>query len=146
MTPETINPEDADAAYLDQPGNRRGGAHDDRCTLSPQLALVVGDEAGTGVNQSQRQIGFSGSRSAAQEHGTGAACRGDRHRSGVDEERPAHDSAGRRIRKRAPQTAPVASVRFSAQTRPRCASTICFEIDSPRPEWVPNFSPAGRSV
>ena len=29
---------------------------------------------------------------------------------------------------------------------PRCASTICFEIDRPRPEWVPNFSPAGRSL
>jgi hypothetical protein len=43
-------------------------------------------------------------------------------------------------------TAPAASVRFSAQMRPRCASTICREIDRPSPEWVPNFSPAGRSL
>ena len=54
--------------------------------------------------------------------------------------------AGRRIRKRAPPTRPAASWRFSAQIRPRCASTICFEIDRPRPECVPNFSPAGRSL
>ena len=58
----------------------------------------------------------------------------------------AHDCAGRRMQKRAPMTAPSASLRFSAQIMPRCASTICFEIDRPRPECVPNFSPAGRSV
>ena len=35
--------------------------------------------------------------------------------------------------------------RFSAHSRPSWASTICFEIDSPRPEFCPNPW-CGRSV
>ena len=54
--------------------------------------------------------------------------------------------AGSRIQKRAPIVAPLPPLRFSAQIMPRCASTICFEIESPSPECVPNFSPSGRSV
>ena len=35
---------------------------------------------------------------------------------------------------------------FSAQIRPPCASMICFEIESPKPEFWPNDSPSGLSV
>ena len=37
-------------------------------------------------------------------------------------------------------------VRFSASMVPRCASTICRVMASPRPEFWPNSSPSGRSV
>jgi len=42
--------------------------------------------------------------------------------------------AGSTTVKRAPQTFPAASRRFSAVIRPRCASMIWREMDSPRPE------------
>src|SRR5262249_61872228 len=54
-----------------------------------------------------------------------------------------HYSAGSRTMKRAPSTrgwplAPRGPVRFSTAIEPPWASTICFEIDSPRPEFWPN--------
>ena len=50
--------------------------------------------------------------------------------------------AGSRTTKRAPATvaspsAPTGPARFSAQMRPPWASMICFEIDSPSPEFCP---------
>ena len=64
-----------------------------------------------------------------------------------------HHVAGRCTMKRAPITFGVASgaelagaaIRFSTQMAPPCASTICLEIDSPRPEFWPNPW-CGRSV
>ena len=67
-------------------------------------------------------------------------------RTGSRRDRYRHTAAGSRTEKPAPMVAPFASLRFSAQIMPRCASTICFEIESPSPECVPNFSPSGRSV
>ena len=52
--------------------------------------------------------------------------------------------AGRRTMKRAPEhlggsssSDAVTAMRFSAQSCPPCASTICLEIDRPRPEFWP---------
>ncbi len=53
--------------------------------------------------------------------------------------------AGSSTKKRAPMMLPSAALRFSARMRPPWASMICFEMDRPRPEWVPNFSSLGRS-
>ena len=61
--------------------------------------------------------------------------------------------AGSRTRKRAPRmrSSPVPSpgsrgaMRFCASSLPSCASTICFEIDRPSPEFWPKFC-CGRSV
>ena len=53
--------------------------------------------------------------------------------------------AGSTMVKRAPVGLPSPSIRFSAKMRPPWASTIWREIERPRPEWVPNFSPSGRS-
>jgi hypothetical protein len=47
---------------------------------------------------------------------------------------------------RAPQTRPVASRRLSAVMVPLWASMIWREMLKPSPEWVPNFSSAGRSL
>ena len=55
-------------------------------------------------------------------------------------------SAGKRMTKRAPVVLPVPSRRFSAWILPPWASTICLDMLSPRPEWVPNFSVSGRSL
>jgi len=55
-------------------------------------------------------------------------------------------ASGRAIEKRAPVTCPSPSLRFSAQIRPRCASTIWREIDRPRPELRPKLVPLGREV
>ena len=51
-------------------------------------------------------------------------------------------TAGKRTMNRAPSTigaspSNCASTLFSAQMRPPCASTICLEIDRPRPEFWP---------
>lgn len=55
---------------------------------------------------------------------------------------------GRPTTNRAPSGSDVTSAcvgrMFSAQITPPCASTICFEIARPRPEWLPK-SPGGRS-
>ena len=60
----------------------------------------------------------------------------------------AQAQTGRPTMKRAPKGSDVASAwvgrMFSAQITPPCASTICLEIDSPRPELLPNC-PCGRS-
>src|SRR5262249_58694514 len=77
---------------------------------------------------------------------------GDKDRGGTDEPRRGvhgqtaefrHYSAGSRTMKRAPSPrgwplAPRGPVRFSTAIEPPWASTICFEIDSPRPEFWPN--------
>jgi hypothetical protein len=64
-------------------------------------------------------------------------------------------SAGSRTTKRAPSTLgslldslprSAGAVRFSAQIVPPWPSTICLEIDSPRPEFWPKPCSSGRSV
>jgi hypothetical protein len=58
-----------------------------------------------------------------------------------------HASAGSVTTKRAPLISPgLVPGMFSAVSVPPWASTICLEIDRPRPEFWPNASPAGRSV
>ena len=70
-----------------------------------QLALIVGDEPGAGVNQSQREIGLAGPRRAAQQHR--AAVDRDRRCAWTSSGSAHRARAGRRIRKRAPQTSPL---------------------------------------
>jgi hypothetical protein len=139
---ERVDAHDPDAADLQQTGNWGGCVHSDALSRAPQLDLIVGNKPCPGIDQSQRQIRFSGARPTTEKHGVSR----DRDRGGMNQQRSRHDSAGSLIQKRAPIVAPAASLRFSAQIMPRCASTICFEIESPSPEWVPNFSPSGRSL
>ena len=52
--------------------------------------------------------------------------------------------AGSSTIKRVPAIRAPSGRRFSASMVPPWASTICFEMFKPNPEWVPSFSPAGR--
>ena len=141
---QRLDPHDADAAHLDQAGDRRRRAHDN--DRSPHARSSPG----------RRRRGERRRRSAAApdricRHRTARAAAPPRpsiatavrvHQNELSahvtsRRRQADRRSGRRSWRRS------ASLRFSAQIRPRCASTICFEIDSPSPECVPNFSPAG---
>jgi len=107
-----------------------------------QQGLIVGDQPSAAVDQAKCQIRFPAARGPAEHDGPTI----DRNRGGMNEKAVGHDPAGSRMQNRAPVTAPSAFLRFSAQIEPRCATTICCEIERPSPEWVPNFSPCGRSV
>ena len=123
-----------------------GGAHDDDVAAARQLALIVGDKTRPGVNQPQAP-----DRICRNPTGRAAAPPAPSIATAVAWTQHASAGSRSRLRRQADQepgaaTGPSASRRFSAQMRPRCASTICFEIDRPSPECVPNFSPAGRSL
>jgi hypothetical protein len=107
-----------------------------------QHGLVVGDQPSAAVDQAKGEIRFPAAGGPAERDGAAI----DRNRGGMNEEAVGYDPAGSRMQNRAPATVPSAFLRFSAQIEPRCATTICCEIERPSPEWVPNFSPCGRSV
>ena len=137
-----IEPQDADPADLDQACDRSGCTNNDAILFKLQYGLIVGDQTGTAIDQAKGEIRFPAARRTAEQDGATI----DRNRGGVNEQAVGHDSAGSRTQNRAPVTAPSAFLWFSAQIKPRCATTICCEIERPSPEWVPNFSPCGRSV
>ena len=72
------------------------------------------------------------------------ACDG-RSPSAMPSHRRQADDEARAEHRRAPRRGVGAAMRFSAQMRPRCASTICLEIERPRPEFWPKPC-SGRSV
>ena len=139
---ERIEPQDADPADLDQACDRGGCANNDEIPFTLQYGLIVGDQTGAAVDQAKGEIGFPAARGTAEQDSAAI----DRNRGGMNEQAVGHDPAGSRMQNRAPVTAPSAFLWFSAQIEPRCATTICCEIERPSPEWVPNFSPCGRSV
>src|SRR5262249_46217834 len=104
----------------------------------PRKAKMAGFRCG---NERHRQARLAASRCAANEHrkvsGQHRRCV---HARGFGR----HYIAGSLTKKRAPITlgallAPrQTDSRFSTQMRPSCASTICFEIESPSPEFWPN--------
>ena len=102
-SPKRIQSQDTEAAHFDKPGDRRRRAYHQDITTPRQLALVVGDQTRSGVNQPQAQIGFSGTRGAAQQHRPPVDLDSGR----MDQEARVHGSPGRRIRNRAPPTRPV---------------------------------------
>ena len=73
-------------ANFEQPADRLRRADEYRVPGAAQLALIVRDEAGACVNQSQGEIGLSRPRIAAQQDRQPA----DRDGSGVDQERLVH--------------------------------------------------------
>ena len=139
--------EEADAARLDQAFLRGGGAARDKGAVAGgDAGPVVGDEAGAEGEELQAEGGLAGAGGAEDEEA--AVCHGDA--GGVQEQRVGRRCrhTGRPTTKRAPKGSLVASAAvgrmFSAQITPPCASTICFEIDRPRPELLPKWV-GGRS-
>jgi hypothetical protein len=51
--------DDAEAAHLDAPNDRRRRRGDQRLALQGDMRLVVGDEAAARVQETQRQIGLA---------------------------------------------------------------------------------------
>ena len=108
----------------------------------PVVRHKLGGRQGAGgvEDEAQRERGFSGTRRPPDEepnipHGDATGVEGGRRVRGHGQ------PAGRRTMKRAPVTWGVPSgsvtVRFSAQMRPPWASTICREMERPRPEFWP---------
>lgn len=139
---QRIEPQDADPSDLKQADDRSGRANLDVIVSTEQHGLIVGDQTGAAVDQAKGEIRFPAARRTAEQDSATI----DRNRGAMNEQAAGHDPAGSRMQNRAPVTAPSAFLWFSAQIEPRCATTICCEIERPSPEWVPNFSPCGRSV
>ena len=131
-------------ARFDQPAQRRGAAGDQCRALDGKLHLVIRHQL-----RAQRDHAAAPAPDLPDPDGprisnpfpstaTQEACR----------VRAAGRQTGRPTTKRAPSGSEVISAwvgrMFSAQITPPCASTICFEIARPRPEWLPNW-PTGRS-
>ena len=115
-----------------------------------QFGAVIRDQNGTEGNQLQRQRRLARPRRAGDQKG--AVRKGDT--AGMKDQtiRPGlfgcPVQTGRPTTKRAPSGSLVTSAAvgrmFSAQITPPCASTICFEIERPRPELLPKWL-GGRS-
>jgi hypothetical protein len=139
-------PYQADAAHLDQAGQRFGrpGQQPAMCgfKMNPVVRHQAREWKRTGsrhFNQFQRQPRFSGSGWPADQHSAGSDKDGRSvHRRGGR----CHYGAGRRTMKRAPATvaSPCSSGGpglFSTQIAPPWASTICLEMERPSPEFWP---------
>ena len=141
------HPVQSDAAHLDQTGQYLGRARQQAAAGGFEMDAIVGDQprepqgsGARGFKEFERKPGFSGSGRSADQH----RVRANQHGRGVHRrQRSRHHIAGRRTIKRAPVTVGVPSasggpIRFSTQMAPPCASTICLEIERPRPEFWPN--------
>ena len=136
----------ADKTRLNQARQLGRGAGKKPISIGPDQGLVIAHQIGTKSHHLQGQCRFSGPRWTKDQKST--AMNGDA--TGVQKQvRP--DGAGhtgRPTTNRAPSGSEVGSAlvgrMFSAQITPPWASTICFEIDRPRPELLPKWV-AGRS-
>src|SRR5215475_7453052 len=135
---------DAEATHLDQARERVGCARQQPSMAGLESNSVVGNEtrkrqypAVRRFEELERELRFAGARGASDEK---RACT-DEHRAGMHGRPLRHQEAGSRTVKRAPSTfdgsEPCVAMRFSAHRRPSCASTICLEIERPRPEFWP---------
>ncbi len=145
---ERFGPEQTDAARLDQAADGGGCAGKQQAArLCTKLGPVVGDETGAERDHPQCKAGLARSRRPGDQDGPAAM----RHAGGVQDQdlrvrgvgirRRGH--TGKPTTKRAPRGSEFRSAAvgrmFSAQITPPCASTICFEIESPRPELLPKW-------
>lgn len=150
---ERIGPQQTDAARLDQATDGGGGAgKQSTARFGAKLGSVVGNEAGAQRDHSQRKAGLARSRRPG--HQDGPAAMG--YAGGMQHQNPrargigiwCSGHTGKPTTKRAPRGSEFRSAAvgrmFSAQITPPCASTICFEIESPRPELLPKWV-GGRS-
>ena len=141
---------DTDKAGLDHAADRFRGAGLHGLCVAPKLRAIIGDKSGSESHQAQGKRGFPAPGGALYENGAPRMRHTGRMNS-VEKgriRRARHRQIGRPTTKRAPSGSDVASASvgriFSAQITPPCASTICLEIASPRPELLPK-SFSGRS-
>lgn len=141
--------ENADAARLDEPPQGRRSGQNERAILDDGLGPVIGHELRAHRHEVQCKRRLAAARLAEDEN------RPAPQRDGAGMERGGRPCVpvlpraqiGSPTTKRAPSGSEVMSAwvgrMFSAQITPPCASTICLEIASPRPELLPKCS-AGR--
>jgi hypothetical protein len=144
---QLLNPE---AAHLEKPGEDRRRTRDQAVVDGLHLDAIVGDEAckgevtgGRSLDQLEHEPRLAGARRSANEKGP----RPHQNHRGVNGGDGVHEGyviAGSRTRKRAPRMrssiaglAPGSrgATRFCASSRPPWASTICFEMNRPSPEF-----------
>lgn len=130
----------ADPASLDEARHRRMPGRQKPPATRPQRELIIPDKASETPSGFRRvpehgnEPRFARAGRSAHQH----TLFTEDHRRGVDIPPLAHGPAtGNRTMKRAPQRLPASSMMFSARIVPLCASTICFEIERPRPEFCP---------
>jgi len=136
-----------DPSRLDQPRERSWGRRNKSFAAPRKNHAVIGDQSPSRLDQPKREVGLAAAGAAKDQDRTTI----QRHCRSVDSRRRIARAVGAHRRgslttKRAPATRPEASRRLSAWMVPSWASTICLEIDRPRPECVPKRSPFGRSV
>lgn len=141
-----VRRQQTDPARLDHAANGAGGAGDGCTIIIPNLDSIIRYKGTAMGHQLQGKRRFPRPRGAKDENATPLKA----HAGRVEDRRPGRNPRhrGRPTTKRAPSGGVVMSASavrmFSAQITPPCASMICLEIASPRPEWLPNC-PAGRS-
>src|SRR5262245_4032313 len=135
---------DAEAPDFDQSSQFASRTYDQISGACVEVDTVVADQNGrrnlpgaAGEDQIEGEARLAGAGGTADQHGALA----DQDGRGVHRGRGGH-CAGSLTTKCAPATVgwPSSSggpVRFTAQMRPPCASTICLEIDTPSPEFRP---------
>ena len=143
--------DDALAAHLELAGERRRSHGDEPAARDRELDAIVGDEPRRGrvaVDQAEDERRLAAPRGAADQDAVRRRSRRRRHARSAG--RLIRRGAAPRIARRGSRAIRRASdagrVRFSATIVPRWASTICFEIDRPRPEFWPKDSWSDRSV
>ena len=155
---------DRKAAHLDAPGKAGRGVGNQRTALRAQHEAIITDQGAGGVGlraslrvhraafgnqQRQHEARLAGSRWSTHQNATAL----QESRAGVDRRRVAlwdcvvqagldhaalSPPVGRRTVKRAPpDDAPSRPGLLAASMVPPCTSTICREIDRPRPELLP---------
>ena len=141
---------DAEAATLDQPGERAGAPGDQAAVAARGTDAVVRHEPG---ERARRAAPRSISRRARRRFARagGAADQHARRRRPATQPHarvgPAQARGRRAGGRRSARPATSSPLRrFSARIRPPWASTICLEIDRPRPEFWPKPWSSGRSV
>lgn len=146
---------DADAAHLDEAPNSGMALCQQAPVAGPEMNAIIPDERrmaaalGHELHQPQGKARFAAAGNAGDEHATLPQDNASAMQASAMQASPplrGHGvSTGRETTNRAPATDPSALCRFSARMLPRCASTICCEIESPSPEFWPKPW-LGRSV
>src|SRR5579871_400902 len=121
----------ANAAGFQQTIERVGGATPKPPRIPPDQRAIVSDQDPVRGQRLERQIALAGSGRALDQHAPPGVAAAPCDQPGVQDHPPMSASV---TMKRAPRTAPVSSVRFSARIFQPCASTIWRAIESPSPE------------
>ena len=129
-----LGAQQADAPRLDQPAKSARRAGNKSVIDGRHLHLIIRNQNSPQADHLQRKRRLAGPGRPKDQKSPAV----DRDARGMQPNEMGRCHTGRPTTKRAPSGSEVTSAwvgrMFSAQITPPCASTICFEIASPRPE------------